>query len=232
MPRVFPIFFLAAAVLVASGTVRADGPGRIYTEPQAADTGAITGKVTGAKLTHALAMEHDRTRVFRAQLGDSDTSFRFEHLPVGRYDLVLVTTDGRVIEGLELGEEKKLSDESNKLLAERVAKAEKFFNRHQVHRLGFGDEDRCYVFVERLRDQTVLRGSGENLGSYLRRLEVIELQQATDDWQMLKTRHLFREEIPISNNIPFLKHRHLPALGGLRVADSTRDAGTIDLTQP
>jgi hypothetical protein len=207
----------------------ADGPGRIYTQPQAGDSGAITGRVDGGTLTHAIAVERDRTRVFLAQLADQGTSFRFSGLPVGRYDIVLVTADGRVCEGLNIGDLKPdLPAASRKFLEERVTKADSFFNRFQIHRIGFSG-DRAFLFVERLRDRTILRQSGENLGAYLRRFEIIEMQEATDDWQMIGTRHLYREETPIRDQVSFSQHHNLPALGGLRVADSARDAGLIHL---
>ena len=219
------IILLAACASLAW----ADGPGRIYTKPVAGDAGAITGRVDGGTLTHAIAVERDRTRVFLADLADHGASFRFPGLPVGRYDLVFITTDGRVCEGLNLGEPKPtLSEASRKYLEERVTKADSFFNRYQIHRIGF-DGDRAFLFVERLRDRTILRQSGENLGAYLRRFEIIEMQEATDDWQMIGTRHLYREEAPLGNSISFFRHFHLPALGGLRVADAVRDAGLIHL---
>ena len=208
----------------------ADGPGRIYTHPSPSDTGLITGKVKGAVLTHAIAVERDRTRVYLATLDSGSTDFRFTNLPVGRFDLVLVTKDNRVIEGLALGAPTDLPADRAKHLAEGVAKADSFFNRHVRHRTGL-DGEVALVFTERIRDGQILRGSGEELNACLRRLEIIELHQAADDWQMTRTRHLYREETPRQPGIPFLTHIHQPALGGLRVAGSPRDLGTIDLTK-
>ena len=219
------ITILAACAALAL----ADGPGRIYTKPRPGDNGSISGRVDGGALTHAIAVERDRTRVFLAELADQGKSFRFSGLPVGRYDLVLITTDGRVCEGLNIGEPKPgLSAASCKYLEDRVAKADTFFNRYQINRIGFAG-DRAFLFVERLRDRTILRQSGENLGAYLRRFEIIEMEEATDDWQMIGTRHLYREETPDRDNVSFSRHHNLPALGGLRVADSARDAGLIHL---
>lgn len=210
--------------------VWADGPGRIYTKPAEADTGLITGSVKGAVLTHALAVERDRTRVFRAVLDGAGTGFRFEKLPVGRYDLVLVTGDNRVMEGLALGPAPTLPEERARHLEQGVAKADSFFNRHASHRAGIEGEI-ALVFVERIRDGQILRGSGEEIQACLRRLEIIELREADDEWQMVKTRHLFREETPKIKGIPFLAHQYLPALGGLRIAAAPRDLGVIDLTK-
>lgn len=224
------LILLAALIATVLPTVRADGPGRIYTKTSDADTGIISGSVKGAVLTHALAVERDRTRVYRAVLDGAGTGFRFEKLPVGRFDLVLVTKDNRVIEGLGLGSAPDLPEDRAKHLEQGVTKADSFFNRHIRHRTGIEGEV-ALVFVERVRDRQILRGSGEEIDANLRRLEIIELREADDEWQMVKTRHLFREETPKIKDIPFLVHQHLPSLGGLRIASAPRDLGVIDLTE-
>ena len=206
----------------------ADGPGRIYTKPVDTDTGLISGTVKGAVLTHAIAVERDRTRVYLASLDAAATGFRFEKLPVGRFDLVFVTKDNRVIEGLGLGPAAALSEDRAKHLATGVTKADSFFNRHVRHREGVEGEV-ALVFTERIRDGQILRGSGEEINANLRRLEIIELRQADDEWQMVRTRHLYREEAPRVKGLPFLTHRYLPALGGLRLAGTQRELGVIDL---
>jgi len=143
---------------------------------------------------------------------------------------VLVTKDNRVIEGLALGAPPNMPADRAKHLAVGVAKADSFFNRHVSHRVGV-DGGVALVFTERIRDGQILRGSGEELNACLRRLEIIELHEAADDWQMTRTRHLYREETPRQQGMPFLTHIHQPALGGLRVATAPRDLGTIDLTK-
>lgn len=219
---------LMAMMLAVSPMARGDGPGRIYTQAVDTDSGIISGKVSGSKLTHALAVERDRKRVYRATLDGGGTGFHFEKLPVGRFDLMLVTSDNRVVEGIGLGAETKLTDDRAKHLKEGVAKADSFFNRHMIHRVGMG-EGFVLVFAERIRDGVILRGSGEQIDACLRRLEIIELREADDDWQMVGTRHLYREETPQIKGIPFLSHLYLPALGGLRLAGTPKDLGTIDL---
>lgn len=222
---------LLATVLLAVLPLpaRADGPGRIYTKPVAGDTGVITAKVTGAELTHAIAVERDRTRVFLGTLDAAGTTIRFENLPVGRYDLVLVTKDKRLIEGLALGAAVDLPADRAAHLAAGVAKADTFFNRHKQHRAGV-EGGVALVLVERVRDSTILRGSGEQLDANLRRFEIIELRAADDEWQMARTRHLFRGEFPRAKDETYFVHSYLPALGGLRVTAAPRDLGNIDLT--
>jgi hypothetical protein len=232
--RSLPFFALTCMILLAvclTTATRADGPGRIYTKPADTDTGVISGTVNGVGLTHAIAVERDRTRVYLATLDAAGTGFRFEKLPVGRFDLVLVTKDNRVIEGLGLGPAPALPDDRAEHLAAGVAKADSFFNRHVRHRAGVEGEV-ALVFTERIRDGQILRGSGEEINANLRRLEIIELREAGDEWQMVRTRHLYREEAPKVKGLPFLTHRQMPALGGLRLAGNQRELGVIDLTGP
>jgi hypothetical protein len=224
------VSLLVTLLALSAPPACADGPGRIYTKPAAADPGSLSGKVAGAVLTHAIAVERDRTRVYLAALDADGAGFRFTNLPVGRFDVVLVTKDNRVVEGLALGPAEVLESSRSRHLEETVAKADSFFNRHLQHRAGITGEV-ALVLTERIRDGQILRGSGEKIDASLRRLEIIEMRQADDDWQMVATRHLYREEAPNQKGTPFLAHLHLPALGGLRIGDTTRDIGTIDLTQ-
>ena len=220
---------ILSAIFLTAAVACAKDPDRIYTQQAGEDSGVITAKVGGAVLTHAIAVERDRARVYLAALDPGGTGFRFEKLPVGRFDLVLVTRDKRVIEGLGLGPAANLPEGRMKTLEADISRADSFFNRHVIHRIGIEGESAC-VLVERIRDGLILRGSGELLDANLRRLEIIELREASDEWQMVSTRHLYREEASQARGIPFFMHQQIPALGGLRVAGAPRDLGTIELT--
>jgi hypothetical protein len=215
-----------SAVLMLCRSAQAD-PGRIYTPPEPGASGGIEGSVdTG--LTHALAVDHGRSHVYRAELTDGGKAFRFAHLPVGKYDLVLVAKNRVMFEGLDIGEVPALPPVSLKNLQARIAAADSFFNRHIIHRIGI-DGGRALAFVERIRDGLILKQSGEKLGSNLRRLEIVELVQATDDWQMAATRHIYREEEPIETAPPFMKHYFVSGLGNLRVVGSVKQLGALTL---
>jgi len=201
---------------------------RIYTQPEAGAAGGIEGSA-GIELTHALAVDHERSHVYRAELLDAGKTFRFAHLPIGKYDLVLMAKNRVVYEGLALGEPAPaLSPASADNLKKRVSVADSFYNRYTIHRTGF-EGDRALAFVERIRDKLTLKQNAEKLGSNLRRFEVIELEQASDDWQMVTTRHLYREEEPIEASPPFFKHFQVPGLGSIRVVDSVKQLGALSL---
>ena len=216
----FLVFFCAAAL-------RAD-PGRIYSAPDPAAQGGIEGGTT-VPLTHALAVAHDRLRVYRADLADGGKSFHFPHLPVGKYDLVLVAEGNTVFEGLTLGgPPESLDPASSRNLRARIGAADSFFNRFAILRTGLGG-DQVLAFVERIRDRLTLQQSGEKLDANLRRLEIIELARAGDDWQMSATRHIYREEEPVRPDPPPLKHFFVSAIGNLRVVDSIKQLGSLTL---
>ena len=219
---------LLLAALLLPCTLAADTEQRIYTAPDPAATGGIRGTVN-VVVTHALAVNHDHLEVYRAEMSNGGKTFQFSHLPVGKYDLVLVTADAKTYEGLVLGEEKRdLPAGSMEHLQARVAAQDAFFNRSHVHRIGF-DGENAFVFVERVRDKPILKQSGETLRATLRRLEVIELAQAGDDWQVTSNRHLYREEQPLGG-VNYLLHGYVPQFANLRVVDDVKDLGSIMLS--
>lgn len=206
-----------------------DTAGRIYTLADPAAAGGIEGRTLHAELTHAIAIDHERLKVFRGDIEGGDKKFRFHGLPVGKYDLVLVTKDGAVYEGLDLGESPdKLPPASKKNIDVRVGKQEAFFNRYILHRAGIVG-DRCYAFVERMRDNPTVKQSGEKLNANVRRLEVITLDQASDDWQQIDSRHIYREPEKMTQHPPFLRHAFVAELGSIRVVDSVKQLGILNL---
>ena len=158
-------------------------------------------------------------------------AFRISGLSTGKYDLILVTKSGAVFEGVELGEDaSKLPAVSVKNAEERINQADTFFNKVTIHRTGLiEDGEKQLLFVERVRDKEILKQSGEVLKANLRRLEVVELIKAADDWQFLNTRHIYREEAPVGPGMAFFAHRYVPGLGNVRVIDSVKDLGSIAL---
>lgn len=202
----------------------------LYTKPVDGAAGGIAGKVD-QELTHAIALNRDRVQCFKGELTDGGKAFRVAGLPTGKYDLILVTKTGAIYEGVELGEDaSKLPTVSVKNTETRTTKADTFFNKVKIHRNGLieGGEKQL-LFVERMRDKEILKQSGEVLKANLRRLEVVELIKATDDWQFFNTRHVYREEAPVGPGMGFFTHKYVPGLGNVRVIDSVKDLGTIAL---
>jgi hypothetical protein len=202
--------------------------GRLYTAADPSNAGGISGSLSKGDIRFALAIDQDRKRVYRNE--GKGSSFSFTGVAVGKYDIVLVMTDGTVYEGLSLGEPTtSLSPTLQNNIQKRVAKADEFFNRSTIHRAGVVD-DRVFVFAERIRDRDTLTQGGQLMDVEIRRLEVIQLTQASDDWQMSESRHLCREPEPgRGKHRPFLVSKRIPALGAIRVVDSVRQLGTITI---
>ena len=202
--------------------------GRLYSVGLPSDEGGILGRLATGEVRLAVAVDSSREKIFRAEVAPQG-AFRFVHLPVGKFSLAIVTGDGALVEGIPLGDEaafRALDATRAANLRKRIAEADSFFNRHTIHRAGL-DGDRALVLVERIRDKLILKGSGEKLPANLRRLEVMELERATDDWELMASRHISREEEPQVAGMPFLTHRHEPSLGGIRVVDSALEIGTM-----
>ena len=203
----------------------------LYTKSVPEAKGGITGSCTEA-LTHAIALSRDRVACYRGSASDDGKGFTFSGLPTGKYDLVLITRGGVVYEGLFLGETgpETITGPLRKNLEERIAKADNFFNKSILHRFAVTEDGNLILaFVERLRDKLILKQSGETLNSNLRRFEIIDLAKATDNWQMMTSRHIYREEQPVGEGMGFLAHKNVPELGNIRVIDTAKDIGKIVL---
>ena len=220
----------ALALLLALQTIALSQTANLYTKPVPGAAGGISGRVN-VELTHAIALHRDRVSCYRAEISDGGQAFRFTGLPTGKYDLVLITKSGGVYEGLFLGESgDSMTGFMRQKLDERVLKADAFFNKAKLHRFGVTEDGNlCLALVERMRDKLILKQSGETLNSNLRRFEIVDLAKATDNWQMMTSRHIFREETPVGEGMGFNDHRHLPDIGNLRVIDTVKDLGNIVL---
>ena len=221
--RLFLCFF---ALVLGAAAQNTKG---FYTQTKPGVAGGLTAKVDAA-LAYAIALERDRTSAYKGTLSEENTRFHFANLPTGKYDLLLFTKGGLVFEGLQLGEPAELgAGEGRKNLEERVAKADAFFNKYKLHRMGLIEEgSKLLALVERMRDKETLTGGGEQLKGPVRRFELAQFDRAADTWSFMVTRHLYREE-DAAGSVAFLDSKFVPALGNLRVIESLKDLGAITL---
>lgn len=210
-------------------SVAAENTKGFYTQGRPGVGGGITGK-TDAALTHAIALERDRTSAYKGTLSEENTRFHFANLPTGKYDLLLFTKEGVVFEGLQLGEAPDFgSGVGRKNLEERIAKADAFFNKYKLHRMGVvEDGGKLLALVERMRDKETLNGAGEKLNGPVRRFEIAQFDRAADTWSFMVNRHLYREE-EAAGRAEFLDSKFVPTLGNIRVIESVKDLGALSL---
>jgi hypothetical protein len=220
----FLLCFFAFALTAAAQNTKG-----FYTQPKPSAGGGITAKVD-AVLAYAIALERDRTSAYKGTLSEENTRFHFANLPTGKYDLLLFTKGSLVFEGLQLGEPADLgSGEGRKNLEERIAKADGFFNKYKLHRMGLIEEgSKLLALVERMRDKETLTGAGEKLNGPVRRFELAQFDKAADTWSFMVNRHLYREE-DAAGRVEFLDSKFVPALGNIRVIEAVKDLGVIAL---
>ena len=210
-------------------SVCAQNTKNFYSQPKPGAGGGITAKVDAA-LTHAIALERDRISAYKATLSEDNTRFHFANLPTGKYDLLLFTKEGVVFEGLQLGEAAELgSGDGLKKLEERIAKADAFYNKYKLHRMGVIEGGgKLLALIERMRDKETLTGAGEKLNGPVRRVELAEFDKAADTWSFMVNRHLYREEEKAGQG-EFLDSKFLPGLGNVRVIEAVKDLGALTL---
>jgi len=203
--------------------------GRIYTKPDG--KGELTGRVE-TELSHAVAVEHDRERIYVGALEENGLVFRFPNLPIGKYGLILLTRTGIVYEGLDLGDDFDEPEASRKIIEQRINESEHFFNHRLLHRLGLSeDKDTSWALVQRWRVGVTLEHSDAEVEYMVRRFEIITFTRAADDWQLTDSRHVWRDTEPQENTAarPVIQ---LSTLNNLRVVDNVKDLGLISLPNP
>jgi hypothetical protein len=226
MKFILPLLFLLG--LGVAAPLCAENTKNFYTHPKPDAKGGISAAVD-RPLTHAIALERDRTSSFKGALSENGTRFVFNGLPTGKYDLILVTQDGFVLEGLLLGTGgEAVTGQGRRNFEERIEKADGFFTKYKLHRFGLvEDGSKILALIERMRDKESLEDASGKKGP-IRRFEIAEFDKAVDTWSFLRNRHLYREE-DAPGRTAFFESHFVPSLGGVRVIDSIKDLGTLNL---
>jgi hypothetical protein len=211
--------------------LRAENTSNFYTKLRVDAGGGIAGKVE-KPLFMTIALERDRVSSYKGAVEEGGLRFVFKGLPTGKYDLVLVTRDDRVLEGLYLGDSpSEVTGDLYSRFEERVKAADSFFNKFQIQRFGVIENgSKILAFIERMRDRPTLTQSGRQLEGAVRRLEIAQFDRASDTWSFLVNRHLYREEEAPGKN-QFLRSRFLPQLSGVRVIESMKDIGVVAVAE-
>ena len=210
--------------LVCTTLVFGDG---IYTTPDPAATGGITGTLPVGQLTCALVVDSENGRVFQAVVSGGSNQFCFAHLPVGKYHLVLITPKRQIWDGIQLGDPiASLPAAARMNLELRIAKADTVFNRYTIHRCGMMN-NRILALVERIRDHTSGIQPPGTVPVNTRQLEIIELTLSGTDWQVVTTRPIYRRDEPFEKSPAFYRSEFLSALSKIRVLDFVKELGII-----
>ena len=208
---------------------------RLYTAPDPSASGGITGEIAApAKpIEQIFAMPpDDPTRVYEGKVqGATRQAFRFENLPMARYDLFVVYR-ADFYEGLELTREADTLTEADREKVRYIVDAsDPFFTQKVIHRVagttGRGNSARCVVTM--WRDRQTLNPDDTLITGFRRTFKLIWLKDVGPGWQVVQKRDIYPLTVDGSRmNIP---HHFSRVLSKIRVTDSVKELGALDLTK-
>ena len=238
LPRFLPLLLSASFV---AGSVSLAGPParyKLYTQPDPANPGGITGTISkpSQKIESILAIPADAPEMVYEGTVEGSDKFRFTGLPMRNYDLIVIY-EKDFYEGLQLNRgPSTLTDEDIKKIETIVQKSEPFFTHKFVHRVegetGQGNFSRCICTFLRAKGSELLWEAHEgkfNREDFRRTYKLLILKDVGPGWQVVRARDLY----PVWTEPKFVEPRHhySKELSRIRVADSVKDLGEIDLTK-
>ncbi len=191
----------------------------LYTETNPNDKGAITVKIDPGnekvKVDRVVAFARKSRKPYLGKLSRDGKTASFQHLPIDKYDLLIVTDD-TFYDGFRLV--RKHDAEALKPEAEAIAKEVKgiegFFDGKVIERIEY-EGAKAVVVLQQWRIGTALAESGARLKGTIHSIDLIWFEKPHRGWQLIKRRQLYREETP--RKAP-LKHKFLKELSNIRVA--------------
>lgn len=242
MPRKTPGTLLTAAILAGIcmlpvTQIKAtddDPPMRekyLYTQPDPDAVGGLRATVAhpAERLVTALAIPPNEPRlVYQATITDEGRGFAFHGLPIARYDLVLVFEQA-FYEGLTLTQdENTLTAQDRESIAEHINRSVPFFHLKRIHRVAgeTGRGGKARAVLQEMRTRSIRR---TDPGTRLRSLKLAFSEDVNIGWQLVNTREILHQEIGMRHYREMLHHYYHPRLGNIRVVNTIRDLGAIDL---
>ena len=235
-PLLLPTFILLATCLCHADNAPENT--FLYTKPDPAATGGITGQITNPSQPIKLILATPAAEPEKVYKGDIDpgnpAAFSFKGLPAGRYDLIVVYKDA-FYEGLALSrDENTLTDSDREKINHSLQKSEPYFPEKFIHRLegqtGRGNQARMLATYSRTKGSLLTFTTHE--GKYARddqkrTFKLVILQDVGAGWQIVKTRNYNTEWAEPGTALP--KHHFSPALSKIRVADETKNIGDLSI---
>lgn len=209
---------------------------RLYTPPDPSATGGIKGSIArpAKPILQILAMPpDDPALVYQGQISGADRrEFMFQNLPMARYNLFVIYDD-EFYEGLELNTgPDTLTDSDREKIRSIVNASDPFFTVKVFHRIsgttGRGNTARC--LVTQYRDREALDAAYNVLSGFRRTFKLIWLKDVGPGWQVVQKRDLYPLTVEASKLNP--AHHYASVLSRIRVTDSIKDLGQIELGKP
>lgn len=209
---------------------------RLYTAPDTGAGGGIEFKINRVirNMTAAFAVpQFEPKSVYKGMVEGGDT-VRFSGLPAAKYDLLLVFEDS-IYEGFRLTRgETPLTAADKQSISAAINKSVPFFNLKEIHRMEgtTGRDGQAMAFLQEMRTKPVTLQSAEVRSDIqIRSIKLIMLDQVGPGWSFTQSRELIRQEVAGNERKGPLPHHHAPPLGGIRVTDTVKNLGTVDLTK-
>jgi hypothetical protein len=229
-----------AALVCGGGAVLVAAPAperiRLYTQPDPSASGGINGTiVTPAKpIEQILAMPPDEpTLVYQGEISGTDRrTFLFKNLPMARYNLFVIYKD-EFYEGLELNPgPDTLTNLDRDKIKSIVSASDPFFTVKVFHRIsgttGRGNTARC--LVTQYRDREALDAAYNALKGFRRTFKLIWLKDVGPGWQVVQKRDLYPLTVDAAGLNP--RHHYAAGLSKIRVTNSMKELGQIELGKP
>ena len=228
---------LAAALGAAAGEfTNTKQSSRLYTQPDASAGGGIRGTVSAPaeRLEGVFAVaQFEPARVYAGRVGADGRSFEFSGLPTGKYDLMLLY-DAFFIEGFRLCRDTdNLTEADRKSIKATIDRSVPFFDTKVIHRAEgtSGREGKTLCVLQEMRTRPVTLQSAEVRNDIqIRSLKLATLEDVgAVGWHLTNTREIVRQEVGGGHRTGPIEHRNAPEIGNVRVVDSMKDLGTLEL---
>lgn len=201
----------------------------LYTVPDPADQGSLVVRLNAGQLQIArvIAVGRKAKNPYLGVLSDGGATATFPHLPVDRYDLVVVTPTA-FYEGLQLVAQPDAATAAaeREAVVKEVSAIEAFFDGKAIPRLEFaGDQAVC--LLQQWRRGVALTEAATVIKGTIHSIDLVWFARPNRGWQLLRRRQLYRDEL--AGQQPF-RHQYVPALGNLRVVNATKEV-TVTLPE-
>jgi hypothetical protein len=206
----------------------------LYTPPDPSATGGLHF-VSPLPLEFAAAIpESNQAHVYKGNLGTDKKDVSFSGLPVARYDLLLMTQD-HFYEGISLNrDDTSLSPDDLAAIEEIFSRSVPFMNikRTEVVKGTPGDNGAATALVQWMRAGGNLLNQNADLmvGHQIRSIRLAFLADVGAGWQVTATREILRTDVFPNMTQGFLPFTYADNLNGIRVVDSVKDIGNVDLS--
>lgn len=222
--------------LVAGKVTLTQQSSRLYTRSDAAARGGIHARLVAFAnpVQQVFAIDNGNPKlIYQGTVAEDGKEIRFTGLPAAIYDLVLVASD-RFYEGCRLAHDPAtLTDRDRQAIALTINKSVPFFDTKKIHRCegmsGRNGRVRCVLQEVRTHPVT-LQDATIRTDIQVRSIKLAFLEDVGEvGWQMVQTREIVRTEVGPQDMKGLLAHCYLPVLGGIRVVDTDKDLGELNL---